>query len=192
MISVYRMKEDSWGEALFPDNGMQVDMRQQQPQGAPAAQLPTFPTSERSSLLAQGLNERSGSEQTCPLEDTVVHKPQVVACELWASLVAQMVNNLLQSDWEIWVRSLGRDDPLEEGMANPSSILAWRIPTDRGAWQATADGGHKELDITERLTLWHFHLLTFPASSLPVSCPQRRALLPLFLGHSSPLCRVGV
>ena len=29
---------------------------------------------------------------------------------------------------EMWVRSLGRDDPLEEGMATCSSILAWRIP----------------------------------------------------------------
>ena len=28
----------------------------------------------------------------------------------------------------MWVRSLGREDPLEEGMATHSSILAWRIP----------------------------------------------------------------
>ena len=32
---------------------------------------------------------------------------------------------------------LGCEDPLEEGMANHSSILAWRIPMVRGAWQAT-------------------------------------------------------
>ena len=38
---------------------------------------------------------------------------------------------------EMRVRSLGREDPLEEGMATHSSILAWRIPMDRGAWQAT-------------------------------------------------------
>ena len=30
--------------------------------------------------------------------------------------------------WETWVLSLGREDPLEEGMATHSSILAWRIP----------------------------------------------------------------
>jgi len=36
-----------------------------------------------------------------------------------------------------WVRSLGWEDSLEEGMANDSSILEWRIPMDRGAWQAT-------------------------------------------------------
>ena len=41
---------------------------------------------------------------------------------------------------ETWVRSLGREDPLEEGMATHSSILAWRIPMDRGASQATILG----------------------------------------------------
>ena len=37
----------------------------------------------------------------------------------------------------IWVQSLGWEDPLEEGMATHSSILAWRIPMDSGAWWAT-------------------------------------------------------
>ena len=42
---------------------------------------------------------------------------------------------------ESWVRSLGWEDPLEEGMATTlSGILAWRIPWDRGAWQATDHG----------------------------------------------------
>ena len=38
------------------------------------------------------------------------------------------------------VRSLGWEDTLEEGVASHSSILAWRIPMDREAWQATVDG----------------------------------------------------
>ena len=38
---------------------------------------------------------------------------------------------------ETWARSLGWEDPLEEGMATHSSILAWRITMDRGAWRAT-------------------------------------------------------
>ena len=38
---------------------------------------------------------------------------------------------------ETRVISLGQKDPLEEGAATHSSILAWRIPTDRGAWWAT-------------------------------------------------------
>ena len=39
----------------------------------------------------------------------------------------------------MWVWSLGREDPLEEGMAIHSSILAWRIPMDRGAWWVTVN-----------------------------------------------------
>ena len=50
----------------------------------------------------------------------------------WASLVIQMVKNS-PAMWETWVRSLGWEDPLEKGMATHSSILAWRIPMDRGA-----------------------------------------------------------
>ena len=41
---------------------------------------------------------------------------------------------------ETWVQSLGREDPLEEDIATHSSILAWRIPMDRGAWRATLHG----------------------------------------------------
>ena len=37
---------------------------------------------------------------------------------------------------ETWVRSLGWDDFLEEGVATHSSILAYRIPMDKGAWRA--------------------------------------------------------
>ena len=41
---------------------------------------------------------------------------------------------------ETWVQSLGWEDVLEEGMSTHSSILAWRIPMDRGAWWATIHG----------------------------------------------------
>ena len=41
------------------------------------------------------------------------------------------------------VPSLGQEDPLEEGMATHSSVLAWRIPTDTGAWTATVHGVEK-------------------------------------------------
>ena len=41
---------------------------------------------------------------------------------------------------ETWVQSLGWEDPLEEGMATHSSILAWRISMNRGAWWAIAQG----------------------------------------------------
>ena len=57
-----------------------------------------------------------------------------------------MVRNLAAMR-ETWVRSLGWEDPLEEGTATHFSILAQRIPMDRGTWQVTVHGisksGHK-------------------------------------------------
>ena len=46
---------------------------------------------------------------------------------VWDSLVAQTVKNL-PAVWETWVRSLGREEPLEKGMATHSSVLAWGLP----------------------------------------------------------------
>ena len=87
----------------------------------------------------------------------------------WASLVAQLVKNLL-AVWETWVRSLGWEDPLEkgfphslvsiesacnagdpgsipglgrspgEGNGNPVQYSCLENPMDRGAWQATVHG----------------------------------------------------
>ena len=53
----------------------------------------------------------------------------------WASLVAQTVENL-PAVQETWVRSLVWEDPLEEGMAAHSSVLAWRIPGAPGRLQS--------------------------------------------------------
>ena len=55
--------------------------------------------------------------------------------------MAQMVNHL-PAIWETWLRSLDWEDPMKEGMgmATHSSILAWRIHMDRGAWWATVRG----------------------------------------------------
>ena len=53
--------------------------------------------------------------------------------------MAQMVKNP-PAMRETWVRSLGQEDPLEKEMATHPSILAWRIPLDRGAWQAMVHG----------------------------------------------------
>ena len=54
--------------------------------------------------------------------------------DTWASLVAQRLK-CLSAIWETRVRSLGREDPLEQGMVTHSSILAWRIP-----WTEEPDG----------------------------------------------------
>ena len=56
--------------------------------------------------------------------------------------------------WETWVRSLDWEDLLEESLTTHSSIVAWRIPMDRGAWQATVNGVAKSwLDLTEQLSI---------------------------------------
>ena len=62
----------------------------------------------------------------------------------------------LPAMWEIWVRSLGREDPLEKEMATHSSILAWRIlwTEELGGLQSM---GHKESYMTKRLH-FHFHI----------------------------------
>ena len=57
----------------------------------------------------------------------------------WASLMTQMVKNPPATQ-ETQVQSLGWKDPLEKGMATHSNFLAWRIPMDRGAWQAIVHG----------------------------------------------------
>ena len=49
----------------------------------------------------------------------------------------------LPSVQETQVGSLGREDPLEKGMAIHSSILAWSIPMDKGAWRAIIHGVSK-------------------------------------------------
>ena len=57
----------------------------------------------------------------------------------WASLVAQRVKNPPEMQ-ETWVRSLGWEDHLEEGMATNSRIFDWRSPTERWPWRAIVHG----------------------------------------------------
>ena len=59
--------------------------------------------------------------------------------------MAQTVKNL-PAMWETWLRSLGWEDPMELDTATHSSILAWRIPMDGGAWQAAVH------EVTKRQT----------------------------------------
>ena len=105
----------------------------------------------------------SKSPKLFPSYQANVHKLKTLTLEFFihfikfrASLVAQMVKNL-PAVQESRVRSLGREDPLEKGMATHSSILAWRIP-----WTEEPDGlqsmGLQESDTTGRLTLSIFSL----------------------------------
>ena len=58
---------------------------------------------------------------------------------------------------EAQVRPLGPEDPVEEGMATHSSVLAWRIPMDRGAWRATV---HRVAESQTRLNRLNMHACT--------------------------------
>ena len=58
--------------------------------------------------------------------NTTVQKHQFFGTQL-SSLVAQRLKRL-PAMWETWVRSLGREDPLEKEMATHWSTLAWKIP----------------------------------------------------------------
>ena len=83
----------------------------------------------------------------------------------WASLVAHLVKNL-PTMWETWIWSLGCEDPLEEGKATHSSILAQRIPRTVCLW------GHKSWTW---LSDFHFH---FPRPGIKLELPA--------LGSRSP------
>ena len=81
------------------------------------------------------------------LPDTNLIAISSLCTSLSLSLVALTVNNL-PAMLETQVQSLGKDDPLEKGMATHSSIPAWRIP-----WPEEPDGPWcKEWDMTERLS----------------------------------------
>ena len=78
-----------------------------------------------------------------------------------------MVKNL-PALWKTWVQSLGWEDPLEEGMATHSSVLAWRICMDRGAWWATAHGITQSWSTQHqtRLRSWQVEKLGFECKQL--------------------------
>ena len=60
----------------------------------------------------------------------------------WASLVAQTMKNSPAMQ-ETWIQSLRWEDPMEEDVATHSSVFAWRLPMDRGAWRATVFGSQR-------------------------------------------------
>ena len=79
----------------------------------------------------------------------------------WASLVAQLVKNP-PAIWETWVQSLGWEDPLEQGKAIPSSILAWRIP-----WTVWSKGLQR---VGRDWATFTSLELDFPGGSVVVTC----------------------
>ena len=89
-----------------------TDLSGQTSQVAPVVKHPPANAGDPSSI--PGLGRSPGEGIGYPLQYS------------WASLLAQMVKNL-PATWKTWVRSLGWEDPWEEGMATHSIILAWRI-----------------------------------------------------------------
>ena len=102
---------------------------------------------------------------------------------LGSCLVAQMIKNL--PAMQTWVQSLGWEESQEEGIATHSSILAWRIPMDRGVWWSTVHGVAKNLLSTAQHSTVYTRRSSSPSSSrplLPHLCPQAHPLcLSLFL-----------
>ena len=94
-----------------------------------------------------------------------------------------MVKNLPKVR-ETWVRSLGWEDLLEEGMANYSSILAWRISKNRGAWATKQAGWNRYCSGSAALiTLMPFAFLP-SLSHINLQCPYilcRHPAPPLWL-----------
>jgi len=101
--------------------------------GSSAGKESTWNTGDSGSILELGRSPGEGTGHSLQYS--------------WASLMVQMVKNLPAMQ-ETWVQSLSWEDPLEKGMAMHSSILAWRIPMERGAWLWDS----KESDMTERLS----------------------------------------
>ena len=117
--------------------------------------------------------------------------PQPLA-PMW--LVVQLVKNLPAMQ-ETRVQFLGREDPLEKEMATNSSTLAWRIPKDTGAWQATVHGvarvGHNlatkpppapfftEPNILRKTGIWHlgsFAALLAPGQKSPWATKYKESI----------------
>ena len=88
-----------------------------------------------------------------------------------------MVKNL-PAMWETWVQSLGWEDALE-GMATHSSVLAWRIRMNRGAWQATVHGVTMSQTRLSDWTELSLSLLQgiFPTQGLNPGLPHCRRIL---------------
>ena len=76
----------------------------------------------------------------------------------------------------MWVQSLSLEDPLEEGMAAHSSVLAWTMPMDRGAWRAAPMGSQRVRHDRVTFTFPFEVIMGFPGGSYSEEClPMKEA-----------------
>ena len=114
-----------------------------------------------------------------------------------------MVKNL-PAVWETWVQSLGWEDPLQEGIATHTRILAWRIPGQKSVVYCSPCS-HKESDTTEKLSTAHCERvsrLVMYDSLRPMGCSlpgssvhgvlQRRILEWVAILYPGDLCDPGI
>ena len=118
---------------------------------------------------------------------------------LWTPPVAQMVKNL-PAVWETQVQPLGREDPLETGMATHSSIPAWRIPwTEKpGGLQFTGSQrvGHDWATNTHIPLLYHiFTCIIYFSICLPIDIGLPKVMIIYFIfsvGHTEVLNKINI
>ena len=132
----------AWGQNVFREACQQVEVHR----GEGGGHQNPFPLTKEGRRESEGLGAQN--------RKNTVLQSDCAACNLYvqnlsgskfrlfkgekglASLVAQRLKRL-PAMWETWVRSLGREDPLEKEMATHSSILCLENPMDGGAWYAT-------------------------------------------------------
>ena len=101
------------------------------------------------SLVKRSLYTGPAPFSSVIVEVVLYHRPALAQGQTKTSVTSEneaarvLSNNPPFSKWppamqEIWVWSPGWEDPLEEGKATHSSILAWRVPMDRRAWWTTS------------------------------------------------------
>ena len=129
----------------------------------------------------QGRRLSSSESEASRIHGTDQGSKKQQEAELWlngygtgASLVAQAVKKLpAMQETGVW--SLGWEDPLEKGMATHSSILAWRIPWTEQPGRLSS-WTHKELVMTQWLTLLHSSLVSASGQEPRFPCSQCRTL----------------
>ena len=112
----------------------------------------------------------------------------ISAYTIGVSLEAQMVKNLPKMQ-ETWVQSLGGEDPLEEGMATHSSILAWRIPWTEEPGGLQSMGSQRVGDTHTDTHTTLIQLIHIIFSSVQFSCSVvSDSLRPHESQHARPPC----